>query len=319
MIKFLLVSQVESIRCFMTQKFWIIQAGDNPSTDFFIKPELCNADVQVFNCFDLPPSSAPESRFSLVFVRYLSKAWIRWVERNRGRIDELIYFMDDDLFDLTSHKGLSLTYRWKLYYNALRYRDWLQKAGVKLWVSTPWLANKYHEWQPKLLKAKSPYADSHGLKTVFYHGSSSHLDEMLWLLPVIGEALDQDRSLAFEIIGGQKVRNLFSGLPRVNVLHPMNWESYKALCSRSRHTIGLAPLLNSSFNQARSFTKYYDITQVGAVGIYADHDVYRTAIRHRDNGLLVPMEPELWINAILELSHSVTERERMLENSRNSL
>jgi hypothetical protein len=303
----------------MTQQFWLIQAGENPSSDFFIRSELQNAEVHQFHCFETPPLRPPEVGVSIVFVRYLSRAWVRWVEQYRDRIDQLIFFMDDDLFDGASHSELSIVYRWKLYRNALRYKRWLQAQGVKLWVSTPWLANKYKEWQPQLLEPKSPYIDSNELKTIFYHGSSSHMQEMRWLLPVIDAVLIQDSSLVFEIMGDQKIRKLFSKLPRVNVLHPMTWEAYQALVSRPGRTIGLAPLMNSGFNKARSYTKFFDITQAGAVGIYADHDVYRPVIQHRENGLLVSMDQELWVTAILELSNSKIERERMLENARSNL
>ncbi|WP_290702994.1 glycosyltransferase family 1 protein [Amphritea sp.] len=303
----------------MAQQFWIVQAGENPSTDFFIKPELNNAEACHFHCFERPPSTPPEAGVSLIFVRYLSRAWVRWVERHRHLINELIYFMDDDLFDTTTHRGLSMIYRWKLYYNARRYKSWLQSQNACLWLSTSWLVDKYQDWQPTLLSAKSPYIALDEVKTVFYHGSSSHIEEMRWLLPVIRTVLETDSSLVFEIIGDHKIRRMFSALPRVNVLHPMSWESYKALISRPGRTIGLAPLLDSRFNQARSFTKLYDITLAGAVGIYADHPVYQPVINHQKNGLLVPMHEQSWVDAILELSRQSDTREALLKEARKSL
>lgn len=303
----------------MVDQFWVIQDGRNPSTDFFIKPMLQNLEVLHFDCCEQPPLLVPEMGVSIIFVRYLSEEWKRWVERYRGQIDQLIYFMDDDLLDANSHQGLSILYRWKLYRYALRYRTWLQNQNAKLWVSTSWLANKYQQWQPKLLEAKSPYMFSHELKSVFYHGSSSHLNEIKWLLPIVKSVLNTDSSLCFEIIGNAAVKKMFANISRVHVLHPMGWENYKALVNRPGRVIGLAPLLNSEFNNARSYTKFFDITQAGSVGIYADHDVYRPIVRHRENGLLLPMDPELWIHEILTLSNVDTERERMLENARNCL
>ncbi|BBB25113.1 hypothetical protein [Amphritea japonica] len=303
----------------MMKKFWLVQAGDNPSSDFFISPELQNADVQVFDLSRLPPSTPPETGISLIFVRYLNRSWLRWIEQYRDLIADLIYFMDDDLFDAATHTGLSITYRWKLYFNARIYMSWLKSQNASLWLSTPLLADKYKAWQPKLLSAKSPYIGSHKVKTVFYHGSSSHMGEIRWLLPVIRKVLEQDESLVFEVIGDKKIRQLFSSLPRVNVLHPMSWISYKAMISRPGRTIGLAPLLASRFNDARSFTKFYDITQAGAVGIYADHPVYQSIVSHQVNGLLVPMNEQRWIDAILELSRQCDIREQMLTQARAGL
>lgn len=308
----------------MKNDYWLIQTGDNPSADFFIRPELSAlGEYRVLNCADLPPSLTDKQKatvkVSLVFVRYLSREWIRWIEDNRSVVEHVIYFMDDDLFDLKAHKGLSLRYRWKLYRNAFRFRAWLRNNNAQLWVSTDWLAEKYADWQPRILMPGSPYCDSQAQKTVFYHGSASHSEEMRWLLPVIETVLEQDSSLCFEIIGDKSVRSLLSGLPRVNVLHPMSWQAYKALVSRPGRTIGLAPLLDSDFNNARSFTKFFDITQAGAVGIYADHPVYHPVVEHESNGLLLPMDQQRWISAILELSCEAYERERMIENARKFL
>ncbi len=308
----------------MKHNYWLIQAGDNPSADFFVRPELSAlGEYRVLNCADIPPDLTDKQeateKVSLVFVRYLSQEWVRWIEANSSVVEQVIYFMDDDLLDLKAHKGLSLRYRWKLYSNAFRFRSWLRKNQVQLWVSTSWLAEKYVDWQPRIINPDSPYRDSPVQKTVFYHGSASHSKEMRWLLPVIKEVLKLDASLSFEIIGDKSVRELLSGLPRVNVLHPMSWQAYKALVSRPGRTIGLAPLLDSDFNNARSFTKFFDITQAGAVGIYADHPVYRPVVEHESNGMLLPMDQQRWISTILELSHASCERERMIEKARKVL
>ena len=90
----------------------------------------------------------------------------------------------------------------------------------------------------------------------------------------------------------------------------MPWYSYQALISTPGRIIGLAPLLDTAFNDARSATKYFDITQAGAIGIYADHPVYRDSIVHKGNGYLVPMQQDLWVAQILALAHELIEKEK---------
>ncbi|MFB9846583.1 glycosyltransferase family 1 protein [Oceanisphaera arctica] len=238
-------------------------------------------------------------------------------------MSRLVLFMDDDLFDLRPHTGLPIRYRWKLYRLAWRHQAWLKKMGAELWVSTPWLAEKYVSWQPTVLQPQSPYSGvGSGLsaqKTLFYHGSASHSQELEWLYPMVEQVLNQDHTLSFELIGNSKVRNRFTALPRVHVLYPMEWPAYQALLSRPGRTIGLAPLLENRFNAARAHTKFFDITQAGAVGIYADHPVYRSIIRHQHNGVLLPMDQQAWADEILRLSNDEQSRKKMLENAKHQV
>ncbi|WP_232821249.1 glycosyltransferase family protein [Oceanimonas marisflavi] len=249
-------------------------------------------------------------------MRYLTPAWRKWVENNRAQLGRLVFFMDDDLFDYRAHTDLPLRYRYKLWLLARRHQGWLQRMGAELWVSTPFLANKYAGWSPLVLQPQSPYVHSTPQKTLFYHGSASHGAEFDWLYPVFEQVLAQDASLSVELIGNHAVRRQFAPLPRVHVLHPMSWPAYQTLLSRPGRTIGLAPLLNNRFNAARAPTKFFDITQAGAVGLYADHPAYRSVIQHQYNGLLLPIEQQAWVNAILELSENEEQRKAMWQHAK---
>ncbi|GAA3528176.1 glycosyltransferase family 1 protein [Zobellella aerophila] len=294
----------------------IVEQLPNPTTDFFIQPLLNTLGVtpERVGLGEPPPVTVLEGD-SVIFVRYLSPRWRRWVEANKDRLGQIIFFMDDDLFDLKAHAGLPLHYRWKLYRLAWRHQQWLRKIGAQLWVSTPWMAEKYADWNPRVLQPGTPYGDPQPLKTLFYHGSESHSDEIRWLYPVVEAVLKQEPTLCFEIIGDSRVHSLFSALPRVYVLHPMTWQAYQALLSHPGRTIGLAPLLDNAFNSARSYTKFFDITRAGAAGIYADHPVYQSIVRHQHNGLLLPMDQQLWVEAILKLSRDDLYRQRILKNT----
>ena len=296
----------------------LVEQGENPSSDYFVKPALVNESVQILR---LDSGAAPvsvELGSNLVFVRYLTPQWRRWVEQNRDALGRLVFFMDDDLFDATTQRGLPLRYRWKLYRLARRHEGWLRRMGAELWVSTSWLAEKYKNWKPRVLAPQSPYDGCEPQKTFFYHGSASHTEEIRWLVSVVEEVLERDPTFSFELIGNTKIRQLFAHLSRVHVLQPMNWPAYKALVSRPGRIIGLAPLLPNTFNQARSPTKFFDITQAGAVGVYADHPVYQTMVDHERNGLLLPMEPKAWADAIVQLGNDEALRGEMLGRANQS-
>jgi glycosyltransferase involved in cell wall biosynthesis len=165
----------------------------------------------------------------------------------------------------------------------------------------------------------SPAADTTTLRRVFYHGTASHDAEKRWLRPIVAEAVRRDDRLVFEIIGGQRVNRLYRGLPRVSVVHQMTWSAYQAFIAFPGRHIGLAPLLDSPFNRARSYTKFFDITHCGAVGIYSPNGACAEVVRHGMDGLLVELEEEAWVEAILSLVRDEPLRRGLLRNARARL
>ncbi|MCT7656484.1 hypothetical protein MBH78_21280 [Oceanimonas sp. NS1] len=155
-------------------------------------------------------------------------------------------FIDDDVFGLQAHTGLPLRYRLKLLRYAWRHQFWLKEASSELWVSTPWLAEKYAGWSPLVLAPRSPYEHTLPQKTLFYHGSASHGPEFEWLYPILRQVLEQDDSLSLEVIGDRRLRQQFTDLPRVHVLHPMSWPAYQALLARPGAPLALLHCLQTA-------------------------------------------------------------------------
>ena len=310
----------------------MVEESANPSSDYFVLPYLQAQGfvVERRQFPDLPEPSQLRG-VEILFVRYVPTGWRRLVASCRGEIAGVHLFMDDDLFSWPSFARMPLRYQWKLLSLSWRHRSWLRSMGARLLVSTPYLQQRYAEWQPQLLAPRVPAAllpllereDAEPSEsapiTVFYHGSASHGADLKWLRPVIERILAADERIVFEVIGNSSVNRLFRGLPRVQVLHPMKWDSYQSLLRRPGRTIGLAPLLDSPFNRARAHTKFLDITLAGAVGIYAAGSVYGGVVRHRENGLLLPMDQGAWADAILQLAADQSVRRQMLSEARACL
>jgi hypothetical protein len=296
------------------------------------------------------PSAQELAGATVIFVRYVPAGWKRLIKRMHHSLAELVYFMDDDLWDYSAAAGLSLKYRFKLARYATRHQRWLKALHAKLWVSTTWLANKYAAQQPRLIMpalpvaavscaaaiapsvaastsslsssktlvaansttptATSTHTDTETLK-IFYHGSASHRADIAWLRPVIQTVLARNTRLQFEIIGDARTRALYGNLERCTVLSPMSWPAYQALIATPGRHIGLAPAVPHPFNQARSHTKFFDITLAGAVGIYAAQGPCQGVLQHQQHGLLVEMTPEAWVEAILLLADDHTLRQEL--------
>ncbi|MFS1523009.1 glycosyltransferase family 1 protein [Microbulbifer sp. 2304DJ12-6] len=297
-----------------------MEEGVNPSTDYFVLPYLREKKIQFERIsFDQMPSKEKIKGATILFVRYVPSAWKSLVNKCRSSISEIYFFMDDDLLSWRSFGAMSLRYQAKILRYSWLNQRWLRSIDAKLLVSTSFLQRKYTEWNPALLKAQPVQLKTGVQQTVFYHGSASHHKDLLWLYPIIEESLQRNQNLIFEVIGDKSVNKLFHGLSRVHVLYPMKWPAYLSLIRRPGRDIGLAPLLDTPFNSARSHTKFFDITQTGAVGIYAEGPIYATVVRHDENGLLLPMKPEAWVEAILRLADDQSLRQRMLKVARQCL
>jgi hypothetical protein len=304
----------------VARRTYIVEEGPNPSTDYFVMPALKHEPNPVIRCtWDQLPSAQDLEFSSVIFVRYVPTHWKQRIAQVRATLVRLIYFMDDDLLDIQASSGLSWKYRYKLAMHATRHQRWLEQMQASLWVSTPWLKSKYADRNPALVEPE-PVAPASRTCRVFYHGSASHREEIEWLRPVIEQCIDANPSISFEIIGDQAVNQLYRSIPRVTIVHPMKWPSYQTFLAIPGRDIGLAPMLDHPFNQSRSYTKFFDITRAGAVGVYAKPGPWQHLIDHEKNGLLCPMESQAWVDAILALAANAPEvRQALVQNAQEKI
>lgn len=294
---------------------YLVEEQCNPSTDYFVLPAVSASGCRVVRCgfADLPAPAGLDGA-SVVFVRYVPPAWAKLVEAVRPRLRTLAFFMDDDVLEVGASAGMPWRYRFKLARSAAWRSGWLQQQAAELWVSTPYLQQKYASWHPRLV-LPSPVTDRTDVCRVFYHGTASHAAEIRWLRPVVGEAQRRDERLTFEIAGGRDVHRLYRGMPRVTVAHPMKWPAYQAFLAMPGRHVGLVPLLDTPFNLARSYTKFFDITRCGAVGIYAPDSACAEVVNHGVDGLVVAQKQEAWVEAILHLAQDEPLRHSLLSNA----
>ena len=298
-------------------KVYLVEERPNPSTAYYILPYISANNYPVISCnfSEIPLPSSLEGAM-VIFIRYIPSAWANLVSRTRSRLHSLVYFMDDDVLDFSATSGMPLRYRYKLLRFAAMRRQWLHRQSAQIWVSSKYLHQKYSEFNPRLV-LPSYLSPPTGIRRLFYHGSASHDAEIRWLLPVIREVLQRDESLVFEVIGGMEVYRLYRGMQRVTVVHPMKWPAYQAFLSTQTMHIGLAPLLDIPFNHGRSYTKFFDITRCGAVGIYSPGSIYSEVINHRHEGMIVELDQSKWVDAILELASNEVLRLDMLNHARS--
>lgn len=287
---------------------YIFSEGETATTDYFVLPHLeshgygasvINTALSPYGIKALPcPAVA-------VISRYLPHRWRNLIESYASRGVRLVYFMDDDLFDIQALRGLPWRYRWKILRLAISQKNRLIGLCDEFWVSTTHLASKYADLNPQLIQPAPMPAliePAPPLIHVCYHGTASHKAERGWLVDVVRNVQSRMSTTHFELFGDADVRRYYRDIPRVSIMHEMKWPQYRSWSSVMQRDIALAPLLPSPFNTGRGPTKFFDYTRLGAAGIYTDMSPYRGFIRDGVDGVLVGNDPEQWAEAIIRLA-----------------
>jgi glycosyltransferase involved in cell wall biosynthesis len=301
----------------------VLAFGHLPTCDYYFNAPIPGEETVASEIHDIadmvPGGIALDAGTQVVIVRYLPRRWLRWLAAQRERIAGVVYFLDDDLPAVLQAGELPLRYALKTAWRYAVNRRLLAGLCNEVWVSTPVLAGRYAASSPCLLEPSwlpAPSGGQHAEFVYFYHGTWAHRREIEWLVPVVREIQTRLPDVWFEIIGTDTVRRLYHGIPRVRVVPPMSWPDYLAYTRTKQYQLGLAPSLESAFNSARSHVKVFDITRMGAVGVYSNAPPYAGRIVSGETGLLLENRPEDWIATVTRLLHSPEERARMAAQAR---
>jgi hypothetical protein len=322
------------------QRWLVLEQPPSPTTDYYLRPRAAHCGLPVrYRSLAEPVQPGDLAPGTLVIVvRYLSRAWAQALQAQAAELAGVVYLMDDDLLDPRAWRGLPLGYQWRLWRHGWVLWPALRRLASAYWMSTPALVQRYAHLGAQLVpplplvsdgaqhllrSSRSSHAWPEGAAAqapekllLFYHGTRSHMAEMHWLRPIVAQALAACPQLHFEVMGEASINQIFRSLPRTRVLHPMSWPNYLAHChalaaQAPGQRMGLAPLLPSRFNAVRSHTRAFDVARCAAVGLYAEPGPYAQVIGHERNGLLLPQEPAVWVQAIVALCADDARRQRL--------
>ena len=294
----------------------LISEGVTATTDYFLSPHLerLGYDTTLVDSRVALAERITQGSWRLVVIaRYLPSDWLGLITASRRKGAKIVYFMDDDLFDMQSLQQLPWRYQWKIFSRAIVRRPRLERLCDEFWVSTAFLAEKYAALSPIVLAplvSQKTQEANRGLQ-ICYHGTASHIREIEWLVPVVEAVQACLGSVHFELFGTRAVQQLFSRIPRVAIVHPMRWSNYLSYTSVQRRDLALAPLLPSAFNAGRGPIKFFDYARMGAVGLYSDRPPYRGFIQDGVDGLLLPHDHAAWVEALLQLAQDAERRRQM--------
>ena len=285
----------------------VLSPGDIPTTALYVKGCQKACGAATVRCVDtqrtLPGQTTLDEGSMVVIVRHAPRRWLRWLKDQRSKLIGVAYLMDDDIPAVVRAPELPWRYALKTAWRYARSRRLLGRICSHVWVSTPELARRYADASPRLVEPRFVASPPSNPKppVYFYHGSWAHRREIHWLVAVVRQVQRAVPEAWFEIMGTDRVRQLFRGIPRVRVVHPMPWADYRAYAGSVRYQVGLAPCFDTHFNRARSHSKIFDITRLGAAGIYSDVTPYADRVVHGSTGLLCANVLDKWVAATIHL------------------
>ncbi|MBK7522589.1 MAG: hypothetical protein IPI75_21180 [Gammaproteobacteria bacterium] len=288
----------------------VLSPGLIPTTDIYLRTRLGEQARYIDTRATRAAACVLPDGACVIIVRHAPRSWLRWLEQHRARLARVVYLLDDDIPQAMRAGELPLYYAWRTAWRYALARRALERVCSEVWVSTDELRRRYPEaaarvCEPLYLPCANRAAPE---RIYFYHGSRAHRDEIAWLVPVVRELQAAQSDWLFEIFGDARVRRLFAGIPRVRVRPPMRWPEYLAHAAGAHYLVGLAPCFDTPFNRARSHAKLFDITRLGAAGVYSALPPYAGKIEPGATGVLCANKPGEWVEAVLALMRDETTR-----------
>jgi glycosyltransferase involved in cell wall biosynthesis len=159
----------------------------------------------------------------------------------------------------------------------------------------------------RLLDVQRPRRDK---LTVGWAGGDSHLRDLAMVAPHLRRFLSRNPHAEFHNIGTDFTR--VCAIPgRVTPWQASMWDYYRVI----DFDVGLAPLVDTTFNASKSAIKALEYSALGIPVIASDVEPYRAFVLDGVTGFLVRHEHE-WGARLYELTTDVALREQMGHNAK---
>jgi len=253
-----------------------------------------------------------------VILRYASDGELALVERARPR--QVFYVIDDDLEALSRSVELPAGYRSRLKAfvaralprilavadvilapNALLLARFGDHATGLIWPSHTSLCDNFGH-----------FADGSPLRLVFT-GSRSHAGDLDMIAPALQRLCSLYPDIELTTFLGSSAPASLQNRGNVVNRKALTWDAYKRLMATARFHIALAPFRRTATNECRSHNKLNDHAAFGAAGLYGDILPYREIVSHGGDGLLLPPDPDAWLDAIARLIEDSASAHRLAE------
>ena len=223
----------------------------------------------------------------------------------------VIYFLDDLVTEGGGDRSLPLRYRQKLRLVERRARGRYANAAERIVTSSRMIAHSFAPGADLIDPYWSePIADQRhfdavkrgtGWIEIAFLGSSVHRGGLAFLAPIIRSVLAAEPRARFHLAERHHLPAGLHGHPRVLPIPGRGWTAYRAGLAARRFHIALYPLLDTSFNMARSQNKLIEHAVVGAAPLYSRCWTPAEQAAAADAGVVLENDPRLWCEALTAL------------------
>lgn len=303
----------------------------NPTYDYYFCARLQADGMPPFRVVDIRDPSLMTLTAKGVFAivcRYATPTLLDWIEKNAEVLSGVGLFLDDDIPAVVTGRDASFAYRLSLVTRALIPLRRLNRHIDVVWVSTTELASRLHGVDAKVLPPspagaswKLPGTRPRNLSgerlRLAYHATGVHLEEHLFLRPIVESVLRDRPNVDFEVFADSRAQRVWKGIDRVLLREPLPWDVYLADARTHQIDVMLVPLARSYVNESRAPTKRIDVARYGAAGIFSEGEVYGLGARAAE--LLLPARPDEWRSAIIKLIDDPTARNTFAKETESAV
>lgn len=241
-----------------------------------------------------------------VILRYATDAELSTLETARRQA--VFYVVDDDLEAIARSPELPADYRQRLAgFVASSLARILRISDVVL-APNELLLERFPKHETALLYPSycsvcddfSHFDDGSRFRIVFT-GTRSHLADLEAIAPALGCLCEAHPQIELTSFLGRRAPAALRQSPNIVHRDPLDWPAYREVLASARFHVALAPFRPIRTNECRSHNKIHDHAAFGAAGLYGNIHPYRRTVTHGRNGLLLDMQPELWIDWLARL------------------
>lgn len=165
--------------------------------------------------------------------------------------------------------------------------------------------------------------NGHDKVRVGWIGGANHDGDLEIMPEVIKNVLIKTNDVEFYFVHGvpQYIKNLAKAYPK-NIKFTNKWSSidkYPKHMASFGFDIGLAPLVENKFNQAKSNLRWLEYSALKIPCIATDIQPYSESIDNGKTGILVGNNPQEWVDRIVDLATSKSMRKEIGNNAYNKI
>lgn len=294
-----------------------IDTGLLPTTSLYLRDALDDEGLEI----DWHASRVGTHTYIIgqtaIIVRYAdSSEWTaiqQWLSAGSRR---LVYVTDDDLEAMVSDPQLPAKYRQKLRPFVRNVLPELMDAADLVVVSSPALRTLHAE-QGKDCVLLDPYwripprvplrSGSGAALRLAWLATRSHLNDLENVWPQLSRFLDQTPSARLTVFMGPNAPQWLDSHPGVSNRAVLPWNMYRAALQSEAFHVTLYPVMPTTVNKARSFSKFFELASTGAAPVFSETVTFSKRLTPDVNCCLV--SDQAWTTCLQALNEDPVRRE----------